>query len=275
VTPSQFSAVLLDRGDYRAADETPGFHAPTVEHSFFFDRIGDGSVIASVKAMVLLVLGALLIVGFFAAAARKAAVVPSKLQFVGESLYGFVRNGVAIEILGKAGRKWAGFLATLFVFILVMNLWELIPVAQLPVTSHFAVPVFLAMLIWVIYNVVGIRKHGLFGYLKLQTFIPGIPAAMHLLLIPIEFLSNIVLRPFTMAVRLFANLFAGHMLVGVAAAGAIYLFEQGGISYATMVLPFAASMGLVFFELLVCALQAYVFTLLAAIYLESSLADSH
>lgn len=269
------SVNLVSSDLYLAADGA-GFQAPTVEHSFFFDRIGDGSVITSVKAMVLLVLGAILIIGFFAASARRSAVVPGKLQFVGESLYGFVRNGVAIEILGKAGRKWAGFLATLFIFVLVLNLWELIPVAQLPVTSHFAVPAFLAMMVWVIYNVVGIRKHGLGGYLKLMCFIPGVPWYMHILLIPIEFLSNIILRPFTLAVRLFANMFAGHMLVGVASAGTIFLVEQGGIiSYATSVLPFAASLFLGFFELLICALQAYVFVLLAAIYLESSLADSH
>ena len=257
------------------AADGPGFVAPSVQESFFFDEIGDGKIIASVKAMVLLVLGVIGIVWFFTASARKSAVVPGKLQFVGESLYGFVRNGVAIEILGKAGRRWAGFLATLFVFVLVMNLWELIPVAQLPVTSHFAVPAFLAIMVWVIYNFVGIQKHGFFGYLKLMCYIPGIPPAMHLLLIPIEFLSNIILRPFTMAVRLFANMFAGHMLVGVAAAGTIFLFEQGGISYGTMLLPFAASLFLGFFELLICGLQAYVFVLLAAIYLESSLADSH
>ena len=258
-----------------ASDGGGGFVAPSVQESFFFDQIGNGKVIASVKAMILLVLGVVLIIGFFAASARRAAVVPGKLQFAGESLYGFVRNGVAIEILGKQGKKWAGFLATLFVFILVMNLWELIPVAQVPVTSHFAVPVFLAVLVWFIYNIVGIRKHGFFGYLKLMCYIPGIPWYMHILLIPIEFLSNIVLRPFTMAVRLFANMFAGHMLVGVAAAGAVFLFESGGVNYATSILPFAASIFLVFFELLICGLQAYVFTLLAAIYLESSLADSH
>ena len=258
-----------------ASDSASGFVAPTVQDSFFFDQIGNGKFITSVKAMVLLVLGTLLIIGFFYASARRAAVVPGKLQFAGESLYGFVRNGVAIEILGKAGRRWAGFLATLFVFVLVMNLWELVPLAQLPVTSHFAVPAFLALMVWVIYNTVGIRKHGFFGYLKLMCFIPGIPWYMHILLIPIEFLSNIILRPFTMAVRLFANMFAGHMLVGVAAAGTIFLFEQGGFSYVTMVLPFVATVFLAFFELLICALQAYVFVLLAAIYLESSLAESH
>ncbi|WP_353647671.1 F0F1 ATP synthase subunit A [Nakamurella sp. A5-74] len=259
-----------------AAEGDEGFHAPTVEHSFFFDRLGDGTVIASVKAMVLLILGSILIIAFFVASARKAAVRPTKLQYLGESIYGFVRNGIAIEVLGgKEGRKWAGFLTTMFSFILVMNLWELIPVAQLPVTSHFAIPVFLALLVWVIYNVVGIKKHGLGGYLRLQTIIPGVPIAMHALLIPIEFLSNIILRPFTQAVRLFANMFAGHMLVAVAATGLIFQLESGGINYAIAILPGIASIGLVFFELLVCALQAYVFTLLTAIYLEGSLADSH
>jgi F-type H+-transporting ATPase subunit a len=130
-------------------------------------------------------------------------------------------------------------------------------------------------MVWVIYNWVGFAKHGLWGYLKLQCYIPGIPPAMHILLIPIEFLSNILLRPFTLSVRLFANMFAGHMLVGVAAAGAIYLLESGGVGYALWVLPFAASILLAFFELLVCSLQAYVFVLLTAIYIEGSLADSH
>jgi len=257
------------------ADGESGFSPPSVEESFFYDKLGDGTIITSVKAMVLLVLGVVLIIGFFIASARPAAVVPGKLQFFGESIYGFVRNGVAIEVLGKAGKKWAGFLTTLFVFIIVMNLWELIPFAQLPVTSHFAIPAVLAMMVWVIYNYVGIKKHGLWGYLKLSCYIPGIPPAMHILLIPIEFLSNILLRPFTMMVRLFANMFAGHMLVGVAATGVIFQLQSGGAGYAIAVLPGIASIGLVFFELMVCALQAYVFTLLAAIYIESSLADSH
>ncbi|GGM18036.1 F0F1 ATP synthase subunit A [Nakamurella endophytica] len=266
---------LLHQLALLAAENEGGFQAPTVQHSFFFDPVGDGSFIASKKAMILLGIGVVAIIAFFVAAARRAAVLPGKLQFAGEGLYGFVRNGVAIEVMGKQGRRWAPFLATLFIFILVLNLMELVPVAQLPVTSHFAIPVFLAVLIWLLYNGVGIRKHGLFGYLKLQTFIPGVPWYMHILLIPIEFLSNILLRPFTLAVRLFANMFAGHMLVGVAAAGTVFLLESGGAGYALFVLPGLASILLVFFELLVCSLQAYVFTLLAAIYLEGSLADSH
>lgn len=258
-----------------AAAEGEEFEAPTVEHSFFFDRIGDGTVIASVKAMVLLALGVVLIMAFFIAASRKAAVRPSKLQFAGEAIYGFIRNGVAVEILGKHGKAWAGFLTSLFIFIIVQNLWGIIPLAQMPVTSHFAIPVLLAVLVWFIYMGVGIKKHGFFGFFKLMCYIPGIPAATHLLLIPIEFLSNIIVRPFTLAVRLFANMFAGHMLITVAGAGTLFLWESGGINLLLGALPFAASLFLVFFELLICALQAYVFVLLTAIYLESSLADSH
>lgn len=270
--------VLSAAKSFLAAEDAGdgGFAPPTVEHSFFFDRLGDGTVITSVKAMVLLVLGVILIIAFFLASARRAAVMPSKLQFAGESMYGFVRNGIAIEVLGGTnGKKWAGFLASMFLFVFVLNIWGIVPFAQMPVNGHFAIPVMLAALVWVLYNGVGIKKHGFLGYLKLQTVIPGVMPAMHVLLIPIEFLSNILLRPFTLAVRLFANMFAGHMLIGVAATGTIFLLEQGGAGYALFVLPAAASIFLVFFELLICALQAYVFVLLTAIYLESSLADSH
>ena len=262
-------------GSAVADGSSHGFQPPTVEDAFFFDRIGDGTIIASVKITVLMVLGTVIILVLMLAASRKAAVVPSKLQFFGESLYGFVRNGVAVEVMGHLGRKWSGFLATLFIFILVMNTYEVIPFASLPVTSHFIIPAALALMVWVIYNVVGIRKHGFFGYLKHQTVLPNVPPALHILLIPMEFLSNIILRPFTLAVRLFANMFAGHMLVIVAAAGTVYLLESGGLNYAFAVLPAIASVILVFFELLICALQAYVFVLLTAIYLEGALADSH
>ena len=167
------SVSLLSQA-FSASEGGGEFEAPSVEYSFFFDRIGDGTVIASVKAMVLLVLGTLLIMAFFLAVSRKAAMIPSKWQFAGESAYGFVRNGVAIEILGgHHGRKWAGFLTTLFVFILVQNLWGIIPLAQLPVTSHFAIPVLLAVMVWFIYMTVGIQKHGFFGFFKLHVLHPG------------------------------------------------------------------------------------------------------
>lgn len=252
-----------------------GFQPPTVEESFFSDRIGDGSVVDSVKVLILLVIGTAFIIWFFIAASRKAAIVPTKFQFIGESIYGFVRNSIAIEVMGKLGRGWAPFLATQFVFILVMNTFEIIPIAEHPVTSHAVFPGGLALLTWILYNFVGIKKHGLLRYLKHTCVIPGIPWPVHFLLIPLEFFSKIVLQPFTLGVRLFANMFAGHMLVGVAAVGTIYFLESGGIGYAWFILPGLASVALWFFELLICALQAYVFTLLTAIYIEEAASESH
>jgi F-type H+-transporting ATPase subunit a len=269
VGPSTALTALLTQGD------EGGFSPPSVEESFFYDRLGDGTIIASWKVIGLLIIGTVLIIAFFLAAARKPQLVPTKFQFFAEGIYGFVRNGIAVEVMGKLGRAWAPFLATMFSFILVMNIYEIIPVAAVPVTSHFVFPAALALMVWVLYNFVGIKKHGFLGYLKSQCVIPGIPWPMHVLLIPMEFLSKILLQPFTLAVRLFANMFAGHMLVVVAGAGTIYLLESGGIDYAMAVLPALASVGLWFFELLICALQAYVFVLLTAIYLEGAMADSH
>ena len=165
---SLLSQVLL------AADEGGEFEAPTVEHSFFFDRIGDGTVIASVKAMVLLVLGTPDHHGLHAGRVpARPRCCPASSSSPARAIYGFVRNGVAIEILGgKNGRKWAGFLTTLFLFILIQNLWGIVPLAQLPVTSHFAIPVLLAVMVWFIYMIVGIQKHGFFGFFKLHVLHP-------------------------------------------------------------------------------------------------------
>lgn len=255
--------------------DTGGFKPPTVTESFFYDAVGNGTIIASWKVVGLLIIGTVAIMAFFVITGRRAAVVPSKVQFFAEGIYGFVRNGIAIEVMGRVGRGWAPFLATMFSFILIMNLYEIIPVAAVPVTSHFVFPAGLAAMVWVLYNFVGIKKHGLLGYLRATCVIPGIPWPMHILLVPMEFMSKILLQPFTLAVRLFANMFAGHMLVVVAGAGTIYLLESGGLNYAMAVLPALASVGLWFFELLICALQAYVFVLLTAIYLEAAMADSH
>lgn len=252
-----------------------GFLPPTVNDAYFFDRIGDGSIIASVKVTALLVIGSAIIIAFFMVAARRATVVPSKFQFFAEGLYGFVRNAIAIEVMGRVGRGWAPFLASLFMFILLMNVFEIVPPAMIPVTSHFVFPAALAVLTWLLYNIAGIRKFGFGGYFKNQCVISGIPWPMHILLIPLEFLSKIILQPFTLAVRLFANMFAGHMLVVLAGAGTVYLLESGGINYLFALLPAVASVGLWFFELLICALQAYVFVLLTAVYLEGAMADAH
>jgi F-type H+-transporting ATPase subunit a len=161
------------------------------------------------KPMLQLVLAAVLVFAFFYAAASKRAMVPGKLQFVGESAYGFVRNSISRDIIGSHDfMRFVPYLVALFFFILLNNFFGSIPFIQFPTFSRSGMVYGLAALSWVIYNYAGIRKHGFLGYLKLQCVPAGIKGPILALLIPLEFLSNLVVRPITLALRLFANMLA-------------------------------------------------------------------
>jgi F-type H+-transporting ATPase subunit a len=168
------------------------------------------------------------------------------------------------------------YLAALFFFVLVNNLFATIPFIEFPTFSRAGMAYALAGLSWVVYNYVGIRKHGLGGYLKLQTVPAGVSKLMWPLLIPLEFFSNIVVRPVTLALRLFANMFAGHILLVLFSTGGLYLLQNEGIIGA-IAGPLAWVMAVLvgFLEVLVQALQAYVFALLNAMYISGALADEH
>jgi F-type H+-transporting ATPase subunit a len=203
--------------------------------------------------------------------------VPGRLQFAGESAYGFVRNSVARDIIGSADfMRFVPYLVTVFFFLLLNNLFGSIPFIQFPTFSRAGMVYGLAALSWVIYNYVGIRKHGFVGYLKLQCVPAGITGPILGLLVPLEFMSNLVVRPVTLALRLFANMFAGHILILLFALGGEYLLVHG----ATLIKPvgllaWALFIAISFLELLVQFLQAYVFVLLNAMYISGALADEH
>ena len=215
---------------------------------------------------------------FYWASARNAKVVPGKLQFAGESLYGFVRNDVALDAIGHEGLKWAPYLATLFVFVALNNVAGIIPVLQIPSTSHIAFPLVLAVFSWVIYMYLGIKKHGAWGYFRDMMFPPGIPPYLYVLLAPIELLSTVFVRPLTLMLRLTFNMFAGHLVLVLFMSAADYLvldYSKHLVGYPVGVLSFLLSLILTGFELLVQLLQAYVFTLLTALYIGGALADEH
>src|ERR671913_126260 len=228
------------------------------------------------KPMVQLLIGALVVFVFFYAAASRASLVPGRLQYAGESAYGMVRNSVGRDIIGSRDfLKFVPYLVTLFFFILVNNAFASLPGIQFPTFSRASMAYALAALSWVIYNAVGIRKHGLLGYLKLQSVPSGVSPVMYPLLVPLEFFSNILVRPVTLALRLFCNMFAGHILLVLFATGGLYLIEQGGIGYVAGPLAWVLAIAVSFLEMLVQFLQAYVFTLLNAMYISGALADEH
>ena len=228
------------------------------------------------KPMLQLVLAGVIIFGILYLASRKRAMVPGRLQFAGESAYGFVRNSVARDIIGSADfMRFVPYLVTVFFFLLLNNLFGSIPFIQFPTFSRAGMVYGLAGLSWIIYNYVGVRKHGFLGYLKLQCVPAGIHGPMLVLLVPLEFMSNILVRPVTLALRLFANMFAGHLLLILFTTGGLYLLEQGGIGYVAGPMAWVLAIAIAFLELLVQFLQAYVFTLLNAMYISGALADEH
>ncbi len=227
------------------------------------------------KVNILVFLAVLIISIFFISASRKALVVPTKLQFAGELVYGFIRNGIAKDILGPEFMRFVPFLFTLFTFILVNNVFAIVPFLQFSANMKVGFPYALAILTYIVYHYVGIKKQGLGGYLKGIAFIPGVPKPIYVLLTPIEIATFFVVRPFTLGLRLFSNMFAGHLLLLVFFLGGEYLME--GALLFKFVAPFSFAMGIAitFFEFMVQCLQAYIFTLLSALYISGSLADEH
>ena len=229
------------------------------------------------KPMAQLFLAAILVFWFFWAASRNRAMVPGRLQFAGESAYGMVRNSMARDIIGSHDfMRFVPYLVALFFFLLVNNLFGSIPGIQFPTFSRASMAYALAGLSWVIYNYVGIAKHGFLGYLKLQTVPSGVTPFMYPLLVPLEFFSNILVRPVTLALRLFANMLAGHLLAILFATGGLYLLQHtAALTKPVGAVAWVLFIAIAFLELLVQFLQAYVFTLLNAMYISGALADEH
>ena len=243
-----------------------------VFHLFIWEPIWFAGTLFEINRVVLLMyLAALMTVGFFLLGVRQKSLVPKGLQNVTEVGYLFVRNNIAIDVIGPEGAKYAPGLATFFYFIFFSNLLEIVPGINFPVTSRMAIPAILALLSWIWFNAVGIRHQGL-GYFKETLFPPGVPWPIYIILTPIEFFSVFVIRPLTLAIRLFANMMAGHVLLTV-----FFLFTESlllgsnilgkGLSLVT----FLVACILIVFELLVIVIQAYIFTTLTAFYIAESL----
>jgi F-type H+-transporting ATPase subunit a len=256
----------------------PGdFNLPPVGPDKTFQFLGETHYLGVTKPMLLLVLAAVVVFGFFWLAARKQAMVPGKLQFVGEQAYGFVRNSMGRDIIGSHDfMRFVPYLFALFFFILLNNLFGSIPFLQFPTFSRSGMVYALAGLSWVIYNWVGIKKHGFVGYFKLQSVPAGVSGPILALLIPLEFMSNILVRPVTLALRLFANMLAGHLLLILFALGGEYLIMEMAIQYAPVgIVAWLMFIAISFLEILIQFLQAYVFVLLNAMYISGAVADEH
>ncbi|WP_344259014.1 F0F1 ATP synthase subunit A [Streptomyces sodiiphilus] len=250
-----------------------GFPAPSV-WSFIFEPMFTVGPVEVNKAMVLAFISTALVVGFFWKAFARPKVVPGKFQLLAEVLYDFVRRGIGREVIGKKAEPFVPLLVSLFFFIWIMNIWAVIPMAQLPATSIIAYPAALALVVWVTYMTVTFKTNGFVGGIRNLCVPGGLPKGIYVILTPIEFVSNIFVRPFTLAVRLFANMFAGHLLILTFIIGTWYtLGTVVGAFYS--VTSLIMTLLITVFELFIQALQAYVFTVLTATYLAQALEEAH
>ena len=226
-----------------------------------FDLDLGGLNIPFTNSSLWMAVAAVLIIGFFALT-TKGKLVPGRMQSLGEMSYEFLANMVK-DTTGPEAMKFFPFVFTIFFFILFSNLIGMSPYA-FTTTSHLAVTAALAVFTIVMVIVAGIVKNGL-GWFKI--FAPsGLPAPMYLLIVPIEIISFLS-RPLTLAVRLFANMTAGHVMLKLFAIFAAYLVGKGGFLIGAAIIPVIGTMGIIALEFLVAGLQAFVFAILTCVYL--------
>ena len=218
-------------------------------------------------------LGMLLPAILFVVAARGDGLVPRGFRTVAEGIVGFVDEQIAKPGIGHGREPYIPLLISFFLFIFIGNITEVIPFFQMPANARMAGPLVLALIAWAMFISVGLKHHGL-GYLKEVCFPPGVPKPLYILVTPIEVLSTFIVRPFSHAVRLFANMLAGHILLVTFGVLCIAVFTA---SLVILILPFtfAGLVAFTAFEVGVSLIQAFVFTILAAVYIGGALHPAH
>lgn len=245
-------SVLPLKGDHLSVGESFSLSHFTLTNYMFYMLI----------ALALLVI-------FFVVASRKASLVPKGVYNIAEAGVSFVRDSLCVDIMGPEGRKYFPFIGTVFFFVLFNNLLGNIPPA-LPGTGTVGTTFLWGIVVFIVYNAIGIKKSGLVPYVK--SFVPsGTPAWLSPLIFLLEIVSHL-LRPFTLGVRLFANMYAGHIMLGVFAVFMAVAIE-GFSATSVIVLPLSFLMQVILraFELFVAILQAYIFSILTAVYINGAL----
>jgi F-type H+-transporting ATPase subunit a len=249
-----------------------GLEFPPISHVTEWPTLfGDGPFGVNKVILFMWISGAI-VFGLLYLAGRQQALVPKGVQNVAEATVDFVQDNIILQTIGPDGMGFTPFLLTLFTFVLTCNIWGLVPGVQMPVNGRIALPMFMAVLVWFIYHIVGIKSQGPVGYFKSAVVPPGVPIAILPLVSLIELAQILIVRPLSLAVRLFANMIAGHLLLVSFAVITQALFEATVVGAA---LPLALLIALSGFELLVAFLQAYIFTILAAVYIGGAMHPEH
>lgn len=263
-------------GRLTAAAEDSGFHAPTMDEFFPEPYLFEGTPFAINRIIMARLISVAVLATICILYARRAKLVPGRSQAAFEFVLDFIRKSIGYEVIGEEkAARYLPALATLFLGIFFMNITGVLPGLHIASTSLIGMPIIYAVFAYVLFIASGIRVHGVGGYFKSQLMPAGVPKAVYILMTPIEFLSNFIVRPATLVIRLLANMVAGHLLLVLCfgATHALYFSVggAGGILGGTVTL--FGGVAVVLFEILVSGLQAYIFALLAAVYISLSIEE--
>jgi F-type H+-transporting ATPase subunit a len=258
-----------------------GFNPPSIDDFFPPVLFFAGTPFAINRLEIIRFIVLIAIVLWLWLGTRRMKLVPKRGQVITEYILGFPRNSIVIETLGeKDGKRFMPILMTVFFVTVGMNLTGIIPGLQLAGTSIIGIPLIEAVVLYVVFIYAGVRQHGGGGFMKNALFPPGAPWFLYILLVPVEFISTFVVRPISLTLRLLMNLVAGHMLIALCWAATEFflvtlLFTQGNFLGLLGIGTFAFGVIFFFLELFVALLQAYIITILGAIYVQLALADEH
>jgi len=266
--------VALDVAHRLTAEGGGGLEFPPIENIVEWPAwFADGTLLEFNKITFISVIAMVIPAVLFLIAGRNAKLVPKGVQNVMESSIDFVEKQVVLPAIGADGMRYLPMLMAMFFFIFIGNLFEVIPTSHMPANARMANPLMLALVAWVMFIGVGVKHHKL-GYFKEALFPPGVPKALYLLVTPIELLSTFLIRPFSLAVRLFANMLAGHILLVTFTVLCITLWGFSILNIVNL-LSFPMLVAFTGFEFMVAFLQAFIFSLLTAVYIGGALHPAH
>jgi F-type H+-transporting ATPase subunit a len=259
-----------------ASTDDGGFHPPSIWEFFPDAVLFDGTWFALTRINLIQILASVVLIVVFLIGTRRMRIVPGRFQSVVEMGLDFVRVNIAHDLLGrKDGDRFLPILTTFFFLILFMNITGIIPGLNIAGTSVIAMPLLLALVAYVMFIYAGIRKSP-GNFFKNSLMPPGVPWPLYIIIIPLEFLSTFIIRPVTLTLRLLMNMIVGHlMLVLFFAATQFFIFSLGGFWSLLGVGTLAFGFAFTLFEILVAFLQAYVFTILTAVYIQLAVAEEH
>jgi F-type H+-transporting ATPase subunit a len=272
-------AIVVVSGIFAFTAGPADFHGPSIDEFFPKAVLFAGTPFELNRVMLIRILVVVAIVLFLWLGSRRMKVVPSRGQVAFEFVLNFVRKSIVIDTMGEAnGKRFMGLIMGIFFTVLGMNLTSTIPGLQIAASANVGLPLVLAVVAYVAFIYAGIKRYGL-RYFKKELILSGVPVVLIPFLALLEFLSTFIVRPVTLILRLLMNMVAGHMLLVLCFSATqffiVTLLFSGNALGLLGIGSFAFGIAFVALEIFVGALQAYVFSILTAIYLQMALADDH